>query len=90
MEKVEMVRVRSTPEAVCDAMSSITECLENMRTTTSASDIKIFRLSRYEGDLAVFIFWDHSTTREKSREGLMVAEILQQIGAFNHFVWVTK
>ncbi len=90
MEKIEMVRVRSTPEAVSEAMPTIKKRIDSLRRELVAGDIRVMQHNTYLGDISVFIVWDSDRGSEKSREGLLMAEILQEIGAQNHFIWLSK
>ena len=42
----------------------------------------------YEGDLAVVLVWVNDVAPQKTREGLMVAQRLSEIGSVDHAVWV--
>ncbi len=90
MKKIEMLRVRSTSEAVSEAMPSIMASIEDLSSVLDVSDVQIMEHTIYQGDIAVFILWEKSGVPEKSEGGLMIAERLQEIGALNHFVWLAK
>jgi len=43
--------------------------------------------SAYEYDLAVVLFWENERQPVKTREGLYIANYLEQFGSVNHAVW---
>ena len=88
MTKVEMVRVRSAPETLKQVMPRVVEHVENLRSGMGPNTVEILHHAKNQGDVVVFIFWGDDHDEEKSREGLLVTDILQEIGATTHIVWL--
>lgn len=90
MKKLEMIWVRSTPNAIADTLPRLTDHIDNLGEKPESFEIKTMKHGQNQGDIAVFIVWKSTGNSEKSREGLLVAELLQEIGALSHIVWMTE
>ena len=89
MKKLEMIRVRSTPNATDEILSLLTDHINSLQEGSKSFEIKLMQHGRYYGDIAILIIWESAKNPNKSREGLLIAEVLQEIGALSHIVWLT-
>lgn len=85
---IEQIRVRSSAETLQEALPALTAQIEEL--SSSASDAETFFMQHalYDGDLAVVVVWHTDVPPAKTREGLMVAAKLQELGAIDHAVWI--
>lgn len=87
MKWIEQIRVRSTPETLKKAESQFVKQFEMISKKAERAEIFVMQHALYEGDLAVVLVWQNSSPPQKTREGLMLAEQLKQLGAIDHVVW---
>ena len=88
MKKIEMIRVRSSLNTITEVMPSLIDYTEKMKMGLLEGEVEIMHHSLNKGDLAVFLVWENARDQRKSREGVLVAEILQDFGALTHVIWL--
>lgn len=88
MKKIEMVRVRSSRRTITEIMPFLIDYLREIKASLPENDVKVMHHGLNQGDIAVFIVRQDIRDRHKSREGLLIAEILHEIGALTHSVWL--
>ena len=64
------------------------EQVEEMEDTALGAEIFFMQHALYDGDLAVVVVWMNEVEPQKTREGLLVAERLKELGSVDHAVWV--
>lgn len=82
MKWVEMIRVRSSPGRLDEALPGLVQLLSEL-----ACESQLLRHGLYEGDLAALLIWPDGTPA-RSREGTLLAQRLGQHGAIDHAVWI--
>jgi hypothetical protein len=85
---IELIRVRSSVKAIEQAMPGLTAQIHDIESSSRQVETFIMRHAIYDGDLAVGIVWRDNSKAKKSREGLLVASKLEQLGSVDHAVWV--
>lgn len=88
MKWVELIRVRSSADAVKEAIPSLKEKISEISQSTNAEETFMAHHALYDGDLSVVVVWNNDADPIKSREGLLLAEQLQQLGPVDHAVWI--
>ena len=88
MKWIEQIHVRSSSAALQEAMPGVLEQLGRIEETAESAETFIMQHALYEGDLAVVVVWHDDIAPQKTREGLMVAMMLQRLGPVDHAVWV--
>ncbi|ANM29744.1 hypothetical protein ABI59_09385 [Acidobacteria bacterium Mor1] len=84
---IEWIRVRSSKDALQRVMHSLRSQLEALTASTSSAETFLLQHAMYEGDLALVIVWRTDDPPRKSREGLAIAERLEENGTVDHAVW---
>jgi hypothetical protein len=69
-------------------IDSIKKMVEEIENNTNDASPLIMQHALYDGDLAIVIIWNNSITPEKSREGLMLVNAMEKLGAVDHAVWI--
>ncbi len=87
-EWIEQIRVRSTAPALEAALPTLHQHVAEIDASLAATKSFVLQHALYEGDLAVVLVWPGDTAPVKSREGLMIAGQLQQLGSVDHAVWI--
>lgn len=88
MKWIEQIRVRSSKSALEAAMPSLQRVVDAIDSAAGDAETFFMRHALYDGDLALVVVWRNDAGPQKSREGLMVAERLQELGPVDHAVWV--
>lgn len=88
MKWIEQIHVRSSSNALQEAMPALMEQLERVRQAAGGAETFLMQHALYDGDLAVVVVWRNDIAPQKTREGLMVAMLLQQLGPVDHAVWI--
>jgi hypothetical protein len=88
MKWIEQIHVRSSSGALQEAMPGLVEQLVRVEETACGAETFLMQHALYDGDLAVVVVWRNESAPQKTREGLMVAMMLQQLGPVDHAVWI--
>jgi len=88
MKWVEMIRGRSSSGALAAALHPISAQAREITRVPDVVDAMVLTHALFDGDLAVVLLWDNERHPVKTREGLMIAENLEQYGLVDHAVWV--
>ena len=88
MKWIEQIHVRSSSRALQEAMPALVEQLERVQERVGGAETFLMQHALYDGDLAVVVVWRNESAPQKTREGLMVAMMLQQLGPVDHAVWI--
>ena len=85
---IELIRVRSSARALEAAMPGLVSQVREMDDALSEAETFLLKHALYEGDLAVGVVWRSGIEPGKTREGLMLAERLGELGSVDHAVWI--
>lgn len=88
MKWIEMIRVRSSPTALEEVMPSLVAEIDQINESEEQVEAFIMQHALYSGDLSLVIVWKDGQPSEKSPQGLMFADRLQQVGTVDHAVWL--
>ena len=88
MKWIEMIRVRSSAVALEEVMPSLETKVNQINESAQQVEVFVMKHALYDGDLSLVVVWKNDQPPEKSRQGLMFAERLQQIGTVDHAVWI--
>jgi hypothetical protein len=88
MKWIELIRVRSSVAALQEAMPSLQKHINEIEEATNGAETFFMQHAIYNGDLAVVVVWMNGMKPDQTREGLMIAERLQELGSIDHAVWV--
>jgi hypothetical protein len=88
MKWIELIRVRSSLAALQEAMPSLQKYIKGIEEATNGAETFFMQHALYDGDLAVVVVWMNGVKPEQTREGLMIAERLQELGSIDHAVWI--
>ena len=88
MKWIELIRVRSSVAALQEAMPSLKTQIKEIEEATNGAETFFMQHALYDGDLAVVVVWMNGVKHEQTREGLMIAERLQELGSVDHAVWI--
>ena len=88
MKWIELIRVRSSVAALKVAMPSLQKHINQIDEATNGAETFFMQHALYDGDLAIVLVWMNDVEPQQTREGLMVAERLQELGPIDHAVWV--
>lgn len=87
MKWIELIRVRSSAAALLDAMPSIEAQVAQIETQAVDAETLLVRHALYDGDIAAVIVWRDARQPHETREGLMLARRLSELGSVDHAVW---
>ncbi len=87
MKWIELIRVRSSVGVLQEAMPLLQKQIQEIEKTAKAETF-FMQHALYDGDLAVVVMWLNEIRPQKTREGLMIAEWLQELGTVDHAVWI--
>ena len=85
---IELIRVRSSADVLQEAISALRDQIDVIESSASDAETFFMQHALYDGDLAVVIVWYRETPAKKTREGLMIAAKLQELGSTDHAVWI--
>jgi cell division inhibitor SulA len=88
MKWIELIRVRASAAALQEAMPLLQKQVKDIERSTSGVETFFMQHALYHGDLAVVLVWLNKVGTQKTREGLMVAARLQDLGPVDHAVWI--
>ena len=88
MKWIELIRVRSSVAALQEAMPSIQKQIKEIEKANNGAETFFMQHALYDGDLAVVVVWMNGVKPGQTREGLMIAERLQELGSIDHAVWI--
>ena len=85
---IELIRVRSSEATLAEAMPTLETSVRDVESGLTQGETFFLKHALYDGDLAVVLVWTNGAPAEKSREGLLLAEQLGQLGSVDHAVWI--
>jgi len=85
---IELIRVRSSASALEAALPDLQTRVRELDDALDDAETFFLKHAIYDGDLAVGVVWRNEIEPGKTREGLMLAERLQQLGSVDHAVWI--
>lgn len=85
---IELIRVRSSDAALSEAMPTLEANVREIESSLGDGETFFLKHALYDGDLAVVLVWMNGAPPKKSREGLILAEQLGQLGSVDHAVWI--
>ena len=85
---IELIRVRSSAEALRQVLPALQAQVAGIDASNDGAETALLQHALYVGDLAVVVVWRTEDEPAKTREGLLVAERLQRLGAIDHAVWI--
>lgn len=88
MAWVEQIRMRSSEIALREVLPLVDAQVQGIRRGQLPVQAFCLQHSLYDGDLAVVMIWFGEGLPEKSREGLLIADTLRQLGSVDHAVWI--
>lgn len=88
MKWIEIIRVRSSATALEEVMSSLYTEVNQINQSLELVEVFVMQHALFDGDLSLVVVWKNGQPPKKSRQGLMFAERLQQIGTVDHAVWI--
>ena len=88
MKWIEVIRVRSSAAALMEAIPSLKKEISEINSSASAKEVFMAQHAIYDGDLSVVLVWNNEVNPLKTREGLLLAERLQNLGPVDHAVWI--
>ena len=88
MKWIEMIRVRSSAATLEKVMPSLVTEIDQINVLAEQVEAFIMQHALYDGDLSIVIVWKDGQPPEKSPQGLMLADRLQQVGTLDHAVWL--
>lgn len=87
MKWMEMVRLRSSLGVREDIISAIADQLAEIEDGCRDVEVMLLQHALFDGDLAALLVWHNEREPVRSREGLLLAQNLQQHGSVDHAVW---
>ena len=89
MEKpwIETIRVRSSAAALEKAITILNEEITILNRSKHVQGAYCMQHQVYNGDMIISIAWESHISPQKTREGLMLAEQMMQLGSVDHAVW---
>ncbi len=69
-------------------MPSIQKKIKEIEKAPNGAETFFMQHALYDGDLAVVVVWMNGVKPDRTREGLMIAERLQELGTIDHAVWI--
>ncbi len=87
MKWMEMIRMRSSAEAIDTGMRIMREFLEQISGQAGLSRFVVIRHAYYPGEAGAILVWNDSRVPERTREGLALAELISDHGVVEHAVW---
>jgi hypothetical protein len=87
MEWVEIIRLVSAPQDVNVLQESIRAQVNGLKKTQGLKRALVMLHAMYGTDFAVVLVWENDRQPVKTREGLLLADCLQQYGSVDHAVW---
>ncbi len=88
MKWIEMIRVRSSIEALEEIMPSLKSDIDLINASETHAEALILQHALYSGDLSLVVVWKNEQAPGKTRQGMMFTERLQQMGTVDHAVWI--
>jgi hypothetical protein len=88
MKWIEMIRVRSSAAALEEITPSLVTEIDQINELAEQVEAFIMQHALYSGDLSLVIVWKNGRPPEKSPQGLIFADRLQQVGTVDHAVWL--
>ena len=88
MKWIEQIRVRSSKSKLHEAMPSLQNQVKDIEASSNGAETFFMKHALYDGDLAIVLVWMNNVEPQHTREGLLVAERLQELGPIDHAVWV--
>ena len=85
---IEHIRVRSSSVKLQEAMPSLFKQIQEVKEQTGDAETFFMKHAIYDGDLSVVVVWHNNMEPKKTREGLMIAEKMQELGPIDHAVWI--
>jgi hypothetical protein len=86
-EWVEIVRVLTAPKDVKALQKDIGVQLDRLQNTPGLGRALAMLHATYGTDFAIVLVWKDEREPMKTREGLLLADCLQQFGSVDHAVW---
>ena len=83
-----MIRVRSSTAAIEEVMPALLTEMNEINASAEQVETFVMQHAIYDGDLSLVVVWQTQRKPEKTRQGLMFAERLQQIGTVDHAIWI--
>ena len=88
MKWIEFIQVRSSPLALKGYLPLLTSELDKLKHSEIGVETFVMQHGLFDGDMAIVLLWNNKKSPVKTREGLLLAELLQQCGQTAHAVWI--
>lgn len=88
MKWIELIRVRSSQGVLERALPSLARQVHEIESSAPNLETLFLQHALFAGDLAIVVIWQTDTPPGTSREGLLLAQTLEQLGTVDHAVWV--
>lgn len=88
MKWFEMIRVRSSAEALVEIIPSLRTKINQINGSEKQVEALLLQHALYRGDLSLLVAWNNEQIPAKTKQGLMFADQLQLIGPVDHAVWI--
>ena len=87
MRWIEFIRLLTAQKDVDALQHAIDAQLETLRNTHGLERVQAMLHATYGTDFAIILVWENQREPVKTREGLVLANCLQQFGLIDHAVW---
>lgn len=85
---IEFIRVRSTAASLAAAMPTLRREVDAFSDATDGAEAFFLQHALYDGDLALAVVWRNEIEPRKTRDGLLLAGRLRELGPVEHAVWI--
>lgn len=85
---IELIRVRSSFEILQEVLPKLQNLINDIQNGSNEAEIFFMQHGLYDGDCAAVIVWCNNLAPQKSREGLIIAEKMLELGSIDHAVWI--
>ena len=87
MKWIELIRLLAAPSDTKALQESIQAQIETLQNTHGLERVLAMLHATYGTDFAIVLVWRNRREPVKTREGLLLANCLQQFGSVDHAVW---
>jgi len=84
---IELIRLLTAQKDVQALQDAIQAQIETLRNARGLQNVLAMRHATYGTDLAIVLVWNNEREPVKTREGLLLANCLQQFGSVDHAAW---
>lgn len=88
MRWIEFIHLRTSPDDRDNVVEELRGPITSCAAVPGIESARLFAHANYPGDVATCLAWNNQRSPAKTREGLVLADLMARHGTVEHGVWL--